>query len=446
MKLSLLNTKKSSISFVITTTTCILFVFCSQRQPAEKTPHRLSLEQVHEDFSEMTKKIEQNIPEPYYHCSKERYDSVKSSIYNTLRDGMTIHETYRAFYPLVQHLNDAHFSIHLPDQLIMNENISYFPLRIIIEQDKLYVLEDLSTFKQIGKGEEIKFINNISVKDILKKIKGTDYREISDLTFFAYRTEAVFHKRLYPLFGFNGTFTIKTADKIYHLNGIQAERFEIDLKESFEFKILEPEIGYLKINNLVYENPEQRDQLKKALDQHFKTLRIQSFNKLIVDIRGNLGGSSVLAKDILDYFANTPYTLAAGVDYLHQGKPRYAAVNQMHNPTIGENKYRGNVVLISDVLTYSSAHMMQVGFKYYNMGVTIGQKSSESLYITGEVKQHFLKNSKIELIAPTVNFHLPGYVKNHTEYYIPDHMLYPSVAERLQEKDIFLHKAIDILK
>ncbi len=446
MKLSLLNTKKSSISFVITATTCILFVFCSQRQPAEKMLHKLSLKQVHEDFFEMTKKIEQNIPEPYYHCTKAGYDSVKSSIYNTLKDGMTIHETYRAFYPLVQFLNDAHFSIHLPDQLIINENISYFPLRIIIEQDKLYVLEDLSTFKQIGKGEEIKFINNISIKDILKRIKGTDYKEINDLTFFAYRTETVFHKRLYPLFGFNETFTVKTADKIYHLNGIPAERFKIDLKESFEFKILEPEIGYLKINNLVYETPEQRNQLKKALDRHFKTLRIQSINKLIVDIRGNLGGSSVLAKDILDYFANTPYTLSVGADYLHQGKPRYSAVNQMHNPTIGENKYHGNVVLISDVLTYSSAHMMQVGFKHYDMGITIGQKSSESLYITGEIKQHFLKNSKIELIAPTVNFRLPGYAKDQRGYYIPDHVLYPSVAERLQGKDIFLYRAVDLLK
>lgn len=440
MKLFYLPVKRLSAFLLVSIVACS---FIKKEDPHHRD---LSLEQVREDFFDLTQKIESGVPNPYYYCSKQDYDSVKTSVLNKLKDGMTIQETFRVFYPLIQCLNDAHFSIHLPDEIIENENITYFPVRVIIDGDKLYALEDLSVLSQIKNGEEIYFINRIPVKEIIEKIKGTNDKRKNDQAFFEYRNEAAFHRRLYPLFGFKDSFEIKTADKTYLLNGISAKDMEVKPKPTYEFKILNAETGYLKVNSLVWETTKKRDSLKNLLESNFRILKEQSINKLIVDIRGNLGGSSVLAKDILDYFTDIPYTLSVGADYFYKGKAYYSATNELHTPLVSENKFKGKVLLISDVLTYSSAHMMQVGFKHYNMGITSGHQSSESLYITGEIKKTVLKNSGIELIAPTANFRLPGYSEAETKYYTPDYVLYPSLSERLSGNDVMLNKAIDILK
>lgn len=402
--------------------------------------NKLTLKQVQEDFYELTKKIETGVPEPFYHSSKSIYDSVKNSVYHGLKENITTEEVFRLFYPLIQCLNDAHFSLHLPEST--DEKISYFPLRIFIHENRLFVLEDFASENHLNKGEEIQFINGISAREIINSIKGTNYKRKSNSVFFENITENVFHKRLYSLFGFKDTFEVKTTNNTYTLKGISSENFIIQ-KPDHEFKILNRETGYLKINNLAFTTSSQRDSLTDFLEKNLGMLNKQPIKKLIVDIRGNLGGSSVLAKDILDYFTDTPYTLSTGVNYFHKGKHYYSAIDQMHTPAI-KNKFNGKVILISDVLTYSSAHMMQVGFKHFKMGITIGQESSESLHITGEIKKITLKNSKIELISPTVNFRLPGYRENHRDYYIPDHVLYPSLSDRLENKDIFLKKALEL--
>ena len=77
----------------------------------------LSLSQVNKDFKALTIHIEKDVPHPYYACPKNNYDSVKRIVMSKLHDSMSVFELYKTIYPLVQILNDAHFSIHLPDNL-----------------------------------------------------------------------------------------------------------------------------------------------------------------------------------------------------------------------------------------------------------------------------------------------------------------------------------------
>lgn len=423
----------------LTVSTAIIFSFKLGKR--NSVNDNLSLAEVRDDFLELITKIEAGVPNAFYYSAKSEYESIKKEVSSKLRDGMTVRELFQVFYPLIRCLNDAHFSIHLPDELMEENNNSYFPLRVIIHENRLYVLEDLSTTKRIKKGTEILSINKVSAKDIIEKIRGTNLVNKNKQLFFEYRTEAVFHNRLYALFGFTGDFEIGTNDNVYFLSGIEANKLNAPEGKIYECKILNAQTAYLKISRLTI----PQDSLKHLLEKDFALLKKESIQKLIIDIRGNLGGNSVLAKNLLDYFMDTPYTLVEGVDYFHQGKQYYSDTKaQKHNPLSSDNKYKGQVILLSDILTYSSAHMMQVGFKYYNVGITVGNGSSEALYITGEIKQTVLKNSKIELIAPTVNFKLPGYTEDQTQYYAPDFLIYPTLSERLNGVDVLLTKALAI--
>lgn len=419
---------------------------CSPAVKSDTADGILSFQQAQEDFFTLLHTIEAGVPHPYNEAAKTSYESAKIMAFNALKDGMTTQDVFRVFYPLVQSLHDAHFAVHLPDDIMEDEKITFFPARVIIDGDRLYVREDLSTGKALKNGSEIYEINGVPSREIIRKISGTEFTRKNYRTFFESRTEAVFHRRLYALWGFSGTFDVKTADTTCVVPGIAGNMLQEPPRPAYEFRMTGRETGYLRIYSLVWTSETQRDSLKNLLEESFHTLKSQSVRQLVIDIRGNLGGSSVLAKDILDYVAPGPYTLSAGVDYFHKGQLHSSVTDSMHTPRAGENAFTGKVVLISDVLTYSSAHMMQVGFQHFNMGITVGQESSESLYITGEIQKTVLRNSRIELIAPTVNFRLPGYVESRTEYYVPDHVVYPSLADRLNGTDVLLNKALDILR
>lgn len=424
----------------------ILVTYSFFRYEAAADYSYLSPEQVREDFLQLTDKIESEVPNAFYYCYRSDYDLVKNTILSQIKDNMTSQEVYQLFYPLTQVLNDAHFSIYLSDEIVNKEVKSYFPLRVVIHQDKIYLKEDLTGLNQLKKGEEILAINNLPSEEVIKKLKGTKINQKNDLTFFEYRNQDIFHKKLYPLFGFKDEFQIKTKSNTYTLNGILIEEFNKNETSDYEFHILSNQTGHLKINSLDWKTNDQQERLQQFLEKNFKIMRNDSIEKLIVDIRGNLGGSSVLAKDILDYFTDTPYTLAVGVDYFAKGKTYSSELKELHKPSDNLYKFKGKIVLLSDVLTYSSAQMMQVGFKHYKMGITVGHQSSESYYITGQVNKTILKNSGIELYSPTANFKLPGYSENNIEYYTPDRVIYLTLEERLNDNDELLNKAIEILK
>ena len=97
----------------------------------------LSLSQVNEDFKALTMHIEKDVPHPYYTCPKNSYDSVKRIVMKKLHDSMSVFELYRTIYPLVQILNDSHFSILLPKISNEPDTTLYFPFKVILKNNQL---------------------------------------------------------------------------------------------------------------------------------------------------------------------------------------------------------------------------------------------------------------------------------------------------------------------
>lgn len=165
---------------------------------------------------------------------------------------------------------------------------------------------------------------------------------------------------------------------------------------------------------------------------------------MIIDIRDDLGGSLVLAIDILDCITNKPYTLDWGEESFNNGKLVRDNDTTLHIPAKFAYRFLGETILLTNGLTYSSAHMMAVGFQYYHLGTTVGQMSSEPLLITGEVQSFTLPNSKCLFYFPSSNFILPGFNENKKKHFIPDYEIYPDVSNQLKNKDTSLNFAIKL--
>jgi C-terminal processing protease CtpA/Prc len=432
----------------------IIFISCKSALPQNENDI-LSLSQVNEDFKALTDHIEKDVPHPYYSCPKETYDSVKRIVAATLKDSMSVSDVYRAFYPLVQVLNDAHFSIHLSHNYKDPVGTLYFPIEVIINNNQLFVDKNLSSNTAIKRGDEIISINDMPVKKIIEKIRSGDIKMENEENFFERWNEDVFSFRLNSLFGSRTKFSIQTKEqKIVDLVGISEEKF-VELSKSsdsiYAFKIINDGIektGYIRIGSLIWDNDhsEQKNILDSFLQTSFKKIRKDSIQHLILDIRNNLGGSTVLARDVLDYVTDSPYTLGLGEDNFINGKITRVYDLTLYVPAKLDYKFSGKTILLTNVLTYSSAHMMAVGFKYYHLGITVGQMSSEPLFITGEVNTFSLPNSQCLFYYPISNFILPGFDVNRKSYFVPDYEVYPDLSDLLSGKDTLLNFALKLFK
>ncbi|AHF17256.1 hypothetical protein NIASO_04685 [Niabella soli DSM 19437] len=419
----------------------INFAACGQPPKNAANNRYLSRGEIESDFAQLTKIIETNVPVPFYNCSRAVYDSVKKGIASAIPGSAGVQDVYRIFYPLIQILNDAHFSIHLPNDFF-SDTMRYFPFKVIIQGNKLFVKENLST-NSIRKRDEIIAINSIPVKEIIAKMRSCNFKSPGEELFFEKWNEGVFYKRLAALFNLNSWFDIELANGgHFKVQGVR----EALLKELLEnnelsFKILEDTIGYLKIPSLAWNKQDDRKNFDNRIDSAFTFFQSKGVGNLIIDIRGNMGGSTILARDVLDYIYFKPYTLGQGEVYIENGVSKENNHASLHTPTAHSNCFKGKTILLNDVLTYSSAHMMQVGFQYYNMGHTIGEISSEPLFITGEVNTVFLKNSSLQFYYGTSNFILPGFKKDKKTFYTPNLTYTPTLTERLNGMDVILEKA-----
>lgn len=412
----------------------------------------LSLSQVNEDFKALTMHIEKDVPHPYYTCPKNSYDSVKRIVMNKLRDSMSVFELYRIIYPLVQILNDSHFSILLPKSSNEPDTTLYFPFKVILKNNQLVVFKNLSSNTAIKCGDEIISIDGVLVKSIIEKIRSCKFKSMNEENFFEQTIFFTFPPRLYAVFGFNTNFSVQTEKGTFNLTGVRKEKLleENKIPDSFyTFKILTEgmsKTGYLKITSLVWNKKEQRSVLDSFLKTSFKKLKEDSVQHLIIDIRNDVGGSSVFGKDIFDYITDKPYTFAWGEEFYKNGKIVRDNDTVLHIPSKPEYKFTGETILLTNVLTYSSAHMLAVGFSYYHLGKTVGQMSSEPLFITGEVQSFTLPNSKCLFYYPSSNFILPGFEENKKDYFIPDYEIYPDFKDQLNNKDTLLNFAVKLFK
>lgn len=413
----------------------------------------LSLSQVKEDFKALTEHIKKEVPHPYYGCPQESYDSVKRIVAGELKDSMSISDVYRIFYPLVQILNDAHFSIHLSDNYKDPDGTLYFPFKVIINNNQLFIDKNLSSNTDIKSGEEVISINDVPAKNIINKIRSGNIKTENEENFFERWNESVFSLRLNSLFGSRTSFSIQTKDqKIVDLPGVTEAKLAEPTKNNdsiYVFKIINDgtkNTGYIRIGSLIWddEHSEQRNILDSFLKTSFKRIKENSIQHLIIDIRNNLGGSSVLARNILDNITDSSYTLAWGEDDFKNGKIIREYDSTLHHPAKSDYKFVGQTILLTNVLTYSSAHMMAVGFKYYRLGKTVGQISSEPLFITGEVNKFSLPHSQCLIYYPISNFILPGFEENRKSYFVPDYQVYPNLKDQLSKKDTMLNFALKL--
>lgn len=192
----------------------------------------------------------------------------------------------------------------------------------------------------------------------------------------------------------------------------------------FESKSLDDQIGYIKFNFFTVSMIEK---FCSAISE-FKDKKA-----LIIDLRGNLGGSYGSVIGLGGFF--TSRYMPLGTEITKSGP-----VVRMIKPH--RRNFKGNVAILIDNMSYSAAEIFAAGLKENARAIVIGEKSA------GEALPSVTKTlpTGAVFLYPIANFKSPGGVLLEGLGVLPNISVSLTRESLLKDKDDQMERAISVLK
>jgi C-terminal processing protease CtpA/Prc len=407
----------------------------------------LSRGQMIQDIDTLFSTIEKVHPDMYAVYPKQLLDKDIEKLKSELESSGDIFYFYKQIAPLVVKLGDGHTGIGFPRSslgLVPNVLLFPFPVKITYPDRVIRVQKDYTqTQNTIPIGAQITSINNRQANDIVQEMM--DYASGEKDFFKTERLEYVFTPLLYTLYG-DSIFAI---EYLYNQNKYSVQVKGISYKERYEnpqqsssasnepyiFSTLpDKNIGIIEFNQFT-----DLDRFKVFLDSTFQILKQENIGNLIIDIRKNGGGNSVLGDELLQYLSNEPFsqygkTIVKYSDILKQFHKTYNNW-EISNPNgieiydseelieLRENslRYKGNVFLLISHYTFSSATDFSWAFKYFKVGTVIGEETGGLAVCFGDIISPELPNSGLSYSISWKKFYNYGATDDNTHGTLPDY-------------------------
>lgn len=310
----------------------LLFIFtlCTTFTVQAQTKS-LNLQQQQEDFDIFKGALEEGHSGLYYYIDKDAFEKQCDSIRKAFTELTTVEDYYLKLRFIVSALHHGHTRISLPTNGNVNFKMGvldnsklYLPFQFLIQKDKLIVLEDCSKEQLIPKYAVVESINEISAKDLIKKMLPYMPADGINQTFKYYSLYNYFYFHyLFNLFypdkkGVNfqiennnthfylQLLSPKTIDSIYTVkNEKSISKFDKPLAYKSN---LTNEIAYLRVTSFFkgfIENFQQH--YETFLDSCFTDMQQKGKSKLILDLRNNEGGGDNYENILFSYLNDKPF-------------------------------------------------------------------------------------------------------------------------------------------
>lgn len=364
---------------------------------------------------------------------KNKWSKNFTSLKKSLKDSLTQNEFYITLASTLATLEDGHTGMIMP----FNQRIKYskaggtaFPFFVDIKDysiyNKFYCGNDSTLFKG---GEEILKINGISSRDMVSNIQ----KIFGGKSLAIRQNQVAYNFRFYiwMFYGFEDDYEIEYKNSQNQtltviVPGISSKDFRKNLKRR------------PKADNKLY-NLQIDDNRKTA------TLKIKSFadlkgfcsfarnafskisphkvENLIIDVRNNSGGRSIVVDSLMTYLTDKQYTQYKKIEtriskelkdrYKKRYPNRVDWINQYSNDELvtqeknivkpGKNnlRFKGKLYLLINQRSYSAAATFAGLYKELKMGSIIGEETGGTISYYGDFWMMQTPNTKIRFhISP----------------------------------------------
>ncbi len=393
----------------------------------------ISRQQATEDLDHYNKTLQEVHYNPFLYVDRETYFNKVEALKANLPDSIKTEDFILSLHKLAALKEDSHsypgvFQAELFKEAYEQEG--FFPFTTTVYENRLYVPYASGTAFGIPAGAEITSINGTDAAALVTKFQNY----IGGLP--AYRSEMA--ARFLPHFLFlNGikapfeiAYTKTNGEKGNSVleKGVPYIKSLIttmpNLAEGNTYKIAGPGVGYIDFKNM---SGDWQD-LSKLLDSAFADFRKNNVAHLVIDLRNNSGGNSMMGEVLFGYITDKKFALMGGKkwkvsdaykasltangntghEYLKQETGtiwELGDCNPQPSRMQTDEKFSGEVYMLTGPFTFSSGNMVADAAKQYGLAELVGEPTGETTNDFGEVFTFRLPNSRI-LMNTTTSFDL----------------------------------------
>ena len=433
----------------------------------------LSKKEAKADIFELKENLEN------YHAGLNRYTSADSMNYffelviSRMEENTEVLDLYRNVTYLLNKVRCGHTRPRLSDsaRAKFETNNRFLPVSVKYLENKLYINEVLKQTNEIKKGDEILSINGLAINSITQQI----FEHLSSDGFIReskFRfTERYFsyYYQLYINHG-NASFNLQiknTSEKISQviLNGVlwkEVESVQIPSSPQSILALKHEDIySYMKIGTFVesYLTGDNTD-FEAFLEDSFFELKEKGVKNLVLDLRGNGGGSDNLGALLVSYFADKSFKYFERIEvtdsYDGYGNVKNKDGRNLMTSHEGlsvwapqKDRFTGNVFVLIDGFSFSTCADVATVLHYNNWATFIGRETGGGYdgNTSGYSKTLQLSNSGIRVNLPMWMYTTANL--GHSFYgrgVIPDYPIKLTVSEFINEEDVALKEALKLMK
>lgn len=432
----------------------LCFIHCVVIFGQDNNPNLFEPERIIEDIDFLLESLNNIHPtfNQYYsnNSFEARIDSIKKSIHQPLSE----HEFFKVMQPLIS--VDGHTSLRFDGKIYPEIEAPFFPFKIMIVNDQIYIKENLSSNKTVKRGMIIESINGLQASKILNHLSRYVPHDGSKIRPFKMASEFhIFYRLVYGNFSeFSLVINDHGERNEISVSGIKFEKFRSESKPQFDFKILENSIAYLYIRK--FRKP---DFFMTYLDSIFSILQQDKIEYLIIDKRSG-GGFTSLVDSLLSYLTDKPYkqfkkkvvkVSSASEDYVNENKSNgiikdgYLVIEYPSIiPVQRKNMFKGKTYILMNHETYSAAVYFVSAIKCNEIAILVGEEAAQPLISNGDLHSFILPNTKMKCYSSMSTYYFPC-AENRNDSVKPDYSVDLTIEDILNDTDKYLEYVLELI-
>ena len=232
-----------------------------------------------------------------------------------------------------------------------------------------------------------------------------------------------------------------------------------DMIKNYSYKTIENNIGYIAFN--AFSNP---GRFRVFLDSTFTYIKDHQIKHLIIDIRNNGGGNSMLGDELMQYISKTSFTMCDSCmvkissELLKRGILNWVDSSKripvtlynfgsIDRTPLRQNplRFNGDIYLLTSGHTFSSASMFTSAFKCFNAGKIIGTETGGLTVSFGDLYFFRLPETKIGMKVSYKKFY-NACGKDNRHGVIPDYIIQNSLQNENNGIDSVLKFTVNLIR
>jgi hypothetical protein len=404
-----------------------------------------SVQELKEDFQKAREAMERLHPALYEFTDKETFERLYERQLGLIDRPMTASEFYSVLAPFVAAIGCGHSRLLSADKFWEESPASCFPLDLVFLKTKAYITRLFEPNLPVPLGSEILSINDQAMSDFLRWAKpcisSDGLREpwkwaMLDKWFHIYAALRLgFPKTYVVMYLAPGESEPMRAELISITRKVILDIYsrtpfpESSADSNLSFEILKNRgTGVLTIRHFNYYREEDLKRYKAFIDGAFAKIREDDVGYLVLDLRGNDGGSPFATAYLLSYLETETVTYFAreyggGYEVLAKPVPR------------AELAFDGRLFTLIDGGCFSSTGHFCGLLKHHKIGMFVGTETGGTYECNDASHLVNLWNTGLKLYLARMTFTAAVQNMAKTTGITPDYPVQPQVEDVINGQD-----------